>query len=101
MALSCLEPQSVPLEQAAGTNAAGSCLEPPLVGWRDYNGRLHRTQDTYDLISLLSSGFSAGLDQAGNRGPSFGQGTASYGKRFVATARAAGGIRLSELSGPA
>lgn len=41
-------------------------------------------QDTYDPISLLSSGFSASLDQAANRDPSFGQGATGYGKRFVA-----------------
>ena len=41
-------------------------------------------QDTYDPISLLSSGFNAGVDQAGNRDPTFGQGAAGYGKRFAA-----------------
>ena len=128
IALSCLaaasaqEPQSAPLGQPAGTNAASSCLEPPpLVGWRDYNGPLEKVvgsfgrklerkavhpphykpnavlyslelkdkfvlflQDTYDPISLLSSGFSAGLDQAGNRDPTFGQGASGYGKRYAA-----------------
>lgn len=128
IALSCLaaasaqEPQSAPLGQPAGTNAASSCLEPPpLVGWRDYNGPLEKVvgsfgrklerkavhpphykpnavlcslelkdkfvlflQDTYDPISLLSSGISAGLDQAGNRDPTFDQGASGYGKRYAA-----------------
>jgi hypothetical protein len=41
-------------------------------------------EDTYDPLSLLSSGFNAGLDQAGNQDPTFGQGAAGYGKRFGA-----------------
>jgi hypothetical protein len=41
-------------------------------------------QDTYDPVSLLSSGFNASLDQAGNRDRTFGQGAAGYSKRFAA-----------------
>ena len=38
--------------------------------------------DTLEPISFLSTGFYAGLDQAANRDPSFGQGAIGYGKRF-------------------
>ena len=41
-------------------------------------------QDTFDPVTFLSVGFNAGLDQAQNSDPSFGQGTAGYGKRFGA-----------------
>jgi hypothetical protein len=41
-------------------------------------------QDAVDPLSFLSAGFNAGLDQAGNKYPSFGQGSAGYGKRFGA-----------------
>ncbi len=41
-------------------------------------------RDSVDPFSFLSAGFNAGLDQAGNRYPSFGQGAAGYGKRFGA-----------------
>ena len=38
--------------------------------------------DTFEPVSFLSAGFNAGLDQAANRDPSFGQGGVGYGKRF-------------------
>jgi len=41
-------------------------------------------RDTFDPISFLEAGFNAGLDQASNRDPTFGQGAEGYGKRFVA-----------------
>lgn len=41
-------------------------------------------QDTFDPVTFLSVGFDAGLDQAQNTDPSFGQGAAGYGKRFGA-----------------
>jgi len=40
--------------------------------------------DSTDPISFLSSGFNAGMDQAGNKDPSFGQGALGYAKRFGA-----------------
>jgi len=41
-------------------------------------------RDTVDPISFLSAAFNAGLDQASNRDPTFGQGAEGYGKRFGA-----------------
>jgi hypothetical protein len=41
-------------------------------------------QDTIDPVTFLSVGWDAGLDQAQNTDPSFGQGAAGYGKRFAA-----------------
>jgi len=41
-------------------------------------------RNTLDPASFLSMGFNAGLDQAQNNDPSFGQGAAGYGKRFGA-----------------
>ena len=41
-------------------------------------------QDSVDPLSFLTAGFNAGLDQAGNKYPSFGHGAAGYGKRFGA-----------------
>lgn len=41
-------------------------------------------QDTFDPVSFLGAGFNAGMDQAGNRDSTFGQGAAGYGKRFGA-----------------
>lgn len=41
-------------------------------------------QDTFDPISFLTAAFSAGLDQSGNRDPTFGQGAVGYAKRFAA-----------------
>jgi len=38
--------------------------------------------DLYDPITFLSAGFNAGLDQAQNNEPKFGQGAQGYGKRF-------------------
>jgi hypothetical protein len=41
-------------------------------------------QDSSDPVAFLSSGFWAGMDQASDRDPTFGQGAAGYGKRFAA-----------------
>jgi hypothetical protein len=41
-------------------------------------------EDTADPISLISAGFSAGLDQASRRDPSFKLGSAGYARRFGA-----------------
>jgi hypothetical protein len=41
-------------------------------------------RDSFDPVTFIASGFNAGLDQAENRDPSFGQGAAGYGKRFGA-----------------
>lgn len=40
---------------------------------------------TFNPVTFIASGFNAGLDQAANRDPSFGQGAAGYGKRFGAS----------------
>jgi hypothetical protein len=42
------------------------------------------TEDTFDPITFLNVGFNAGMAQAQNSDPSFGQGAAGYGKRFAA-----------------
>jgi len=41
-------------------------------------------QDTVDPVTFLTAGFNAGLDQAQDNDPSYGQGAAGYGKRFAA-----------------
>jgi hypothetical protein len=41
-------------------------------------------KDGLDPATFLSMGFDAGLDQAQNNDPTFGQGAAGYGKRFGA-----------------
>jgi hypothetical protein len=41
-------------------------------------------QETVDPVTFLHVGFNAGIDQARNADPSFGQGAAGYGKRFGA-----------------
>lgn len=41
-------------------------------------------QDSFDPVTFLSAGFDAGIDQAQNTDPSFGQGAQGYGKRFGA-----------------
>lgn len=41
-------------------------------------------QDSVDPGTFLSAGFNAGLDQAQNSDPSYGQGAQGYGKRFGA-----------------
>jgi hypothetical protein len=40
--------------------------------------------DSADPVSFLAAGFNAGLDQASNRDPTFGQGGLGYAKRFGA-----------------
>jgi hypothetical protein len=41
-------------------------------------------RDTFDPISFFEAAFNAGLDQASNRDPTFGQGAEGYGRRFGA-----------------
>jgi hypothetical protein len=41
-------------------------------------------EDSIDPVTFLAAGFDAGIDQASNRDPTFGQGAAGYGKRFGA-----------------
>jgi hypothetical protein len=38
--------------------------------------------DTFDPVTFLTAGFNAGMGQAMNQDPTFGQGAAGYGKRF-------------------
>jgi len=42
-------------------------------------------RDAFDPVIFLSSGFSAGISQAENNDPAFGQGAEGYGKRFGAS----------------
>jgi hypothetical protein len=42
-------------------------------------------RDSFDPVTFIASAFNAGLDQAENRDPSFGQGGAGYSKRFAAS----------------
>jgi hypothetical protein len=42
-------------------------------------------REAYDPVTFLGSGFNAGLSQAQNQDPAFGQGMAGYGKRFGAS----------------
>jgi hypothetical protein len=39
-------------------------------------------RDTYDPVTFMAAGFFAGIGQATNRDPTFGQGAAGYSKRF-------------------
>jgi hypothetical protein len=41
-------------------------------------------QDSVNPVAFLGSGFYAGLDQASDKDPTFGQGADGYGKRFAA-----------------
>jgi hypothetical protein len=41
-------------------------------------------QDSIDPVNLLAAGLYAGIDQASNRDPAFGQGATGYAKRFGA-----------------
>jgi hypothetical protein len=41
-------------------------------------------RDTFEPVTFATAGFDAGIDQADNRDPSFGQGVSGYGKRFGA-----------------
>ena len=41
-------------------------------------------QDSLDPVTFLSTGFNAGIDQAQNTDPSYGQGAEGYGRRFGA-----------------
>jgi hypothetical protein len=42
-------------------------------------------EDTVDPVTFLSAGFNAGIGQAEDTDPSYGQGAAGYGKRFGAS----------------
>jgi len=42
-------------------------------------------RDSFDPVTFIASAFNAGLDQAENRDPSFGQGGTGYSKRFGAS----------------
>jgi hypothetical protein len=42
-------------------------------------------RDSFDPVTFVASGFNAGLAQAENQDPTFGQGAAGYGKRFGAS----------------
>src|SRR5712692_8320526 len=41
-------------------------------------------QDSFDPVTFLATGFNAGIDQAENTDPSYGQGAEGYGRRFGA-----------------
>jgi hypothetical protein len=41
-------------------------------------------QDSFDPVTFLATGFNAGLDQAADTDPSYGQGAEGYGNRFAA-----------------
>jgi hypothetical protein len=41
-------------------------------------------QDSFDPVTILGAAFDAGLDQAQNSDPSYGQGAEGYGRRFGA-----------------
>jgi hypothetical protein len=42
-------------------------------------------RDTFNPVTFVASSFNAGIDQAENRDPTFGQGAVAYGKRFGAS----------------
>ena len=41
-------------------------------------------RDTFEPVTILVAAFDAGIDQASDRDPTFGQGAVGYGKRFAA-----------------
>lgn len=41
-------------------------------------------EDSFDPVTFLTAGFGAGIDQAQNSDPSYGQGAEGYGRRFGA-----------------
>ena len=41
--------------------------------------------DSFDPVTFIAAGFNAGLSQALDRDPTFGQGAAGYGRRFAAS----------------
>jgi len=58
-------------------------------------------QDMIDPVTFLGVGFDAGIDQAQNSDPTFGQGAAGYGKRFAAnTADQASSIFFKDFMFP-
>ena len=42
------------------------------------------TRGTFDPVAIIGVGFAAGVEQANNTFPGYGQGAAGYGKRFAA-----------------
>lgn len=42
-------------------------------------------KDSTDAVNFIGVGFSAGIDQASNRDPTFGQGAEGYGRRYGAS----------------
>lgn len=99
---SCLEPAPVvrfedyngPFAKLAGTFARKlerKAVEPPkyrpgfkLCSLEPRAKFLLFVHDTLDPISVLASGFNAGLDQASNQDPSFGHGGLGYARRYGA-----------------
>ena len=97
----CLQPPPVvswqdyqgPLQKVVGT--FGRWLERKSVGTPHYKpgavlcsltlgGKfLLFVEDTSDPVTFLGVGFNAGIDQAQNNQPAFGQGAAGYGMRFA------------------
>ncbi|MGD1091072.1 MAG: hypothetical protein ABSB35_03660 [Bryobacteraceae bacterium] len=87
-------------EQTREAKQATRLEPPPLLRWEDYQGPFKELAGTLDrkierksaqpphykpgVVSFLSAGFNAGLDQAATQDPTFGQGAAGYGKRFGA-----------------
>ena len=58
--------------------------------------------DSIDPVSFLDAGFNAGLAQAQDDDPTFGQGAAGYGKRFAASfADQASGKFFTDFAFPA
>jgi hypothetical protein len=58
-------------------------------------------RDTYDPVTFITAGFAAGISQAANWDPSFGQGGAGYGKRFAAAfADQASGLFFKDFAYP-
>ena len=41
-------------------------------------------KDSTDLVNFIGTGFNAGIDQASNRDPTFGQGAVGYARRYGA-----------------
>jgi hypothetical protein len=97
----CLQPPPIvrwedyqgPLQKVVG--AFGRWLERQSVGAPHYKPEavlcsltlggkfLLFAGDMSDPVTFLSVGFDAGIDQAQNNQPAFGQGAAGYGKRFA------------------
>ena len=58
-------------------------------------------RDTYDPVTFITAGFDAGISQAADWDPTFGQGGAGYGKRFgTAFADQASGLFFKDFFYP-